>query len=448
MLRILSFLITVALLVTAAVWFAQRPGEVTVHWQGWRVDTNVPVLLLALAAVLFAFSLLFRLLVFVFGAPRRFIQSRRESRRRKGYLALMDGLSAVAAGDPALAARKAKAADSLLRDPPLTMLLSAQAAQLSGDATAARQHFTAMLDRPETAFLGLRGLLTQAIKAGDQAAALDYARRAHAINPDAPWLTATLFDLQARAGLWREAEDTLSHAERRGVFSSDEARRKKAVVLFERARQSLDGGDRKGAIKLLRQARDADPAFAEAAIRLATLLAQEGKHRRATGLLEDVWRFNPHPDLAKAYMGLWAHEDALQRLRRAETLAAAHPRHPESHIVVAEAALAAELWGQARSHLMTAAETHPSARIYRLLAEVEQRETGNETAVREWLAKAASAKADSVWLCRACATPAPQWLAACPACHGIDTIAWSDPLTPAAPQLPALTPDETAAAPG
>ena len=45
--------------------------------------------------------------------------------------------------------------------------LAAQAAQLNGDELAARKYFTAMLDRPETRFLGLRGLLTQALKTGD-----------------------------------------------------------------------------------------------------------------------------------------------------------------------------------------------------------------------------------------------------------------------------------------
>jgi hypothetical protein len=40
---------------------------------------------------------------------------------------------AVAAGDAAEAGRQAKRADALLGDPPLTMLLSAQAAQLNGD---------------------------------------------------------------------------------------------------------------------------------------------------------------------------------------------------------------------------------------------------------------------------------------------------------------------------
>jgi HemY protein len=446
MARTILFLVTVGLVIAAAVWFADRPGEVVVNWQGWRVDTNVPILVLGLLAILFAFSALFRLLVWIFATPRRMVRSRREKRQRKGYLALIDGLSAVAAGDPHQAHKKAKAADSLLKDPPLTMLLSAQAAQLTGDAEAAKKHFAAMLDRPETAFLGLRGLLTQALKEGDQAAALDYARRAHALNPDAPWLTATLFDLQARAGLWREAQDTLAEAERKGVFGADEARRKKAVVLHERAVQAEAAGDRKEAARLLRDAGKADPSFAAAATRLTGLLDADGKKRKAAGVIEDAWRFNATPDLAKAYMALYAGEAPLQRVRQAERLASVHATHPESHLVVAEAALEAKLWGQARNHLTTAAERRPTARVYRMLAQVEEQETGDAEAVRRWLAQAAEAKPEPVWLCRQCGIPATAWSTACPACHGIDTIAWSDPIAPPAPApLPSLHTEQPSA---
>lgn len=426
--RVLLYIVVVGILVVAAVWFAEHPGKVDIWWMGLYIGTNVPILLLAVFGLLLLLGLSFRLLEAVFGLPGRWGRSRRVARQRKGYLALIDGLSAVAAGDADQAWRNAKRADSLLRDPPLTMLLSAQAAQLSGDSDAAKQHFTAMLDRPETAFLGLRGLLTQAIKDGDQAAALDYARRARALNPDAPWLTATLFDLQARAGLWAEALDTLGHA--RNVFAPEEIRRKKAVVLFERSTQAESAGGIREASKLLREAIQADPGFVAANVRLAGLLAKDGKAKRAAGLLEDAWRFNPHPDLARTYLGLFPADDRLQRVRRAETLANANSGHVESHLVIAEAALAAELWGQARNHLMAAAELRPTSRVWRLLAEVEERETGNAEATRHWLAQAADAKSESGWLCRQCGTPAEAWSTACPSCRGIDTIAWMDAVTP------------------
>ncbi|WP_242442651.1 heme biosynthesis HemY N-terminal domain-containing protein [Magnetospirillum sp. 15-1] len=67
--RLLAFLILTGVVVAGAVWLADRPGEVTIHWLGWRVDTTVPVLLAALVLLLVALSVLNRLVRTVFGAP-------------------------------------------------------------------------------------------------------------------------------------------------------------------------------------------------------------------------------------------------------------------------------------------------------------------------------------------------------------------------------------------
>src|SRR5205085_12292096 len=50
---------------------------------------------------------------------------------------------------------------------PLTALLRAQTAQLRGDRDAARRSFEAMLDRPETELLGLRGLFLEAHRSNE-----------------------------------------------------------------------------------------------------------------------------------------------------------------------------------------------------------------------------------------------------------------------------------------
>ena len=80
---------------------------------------------------------------------------------------------------------------------------SAEAASRQGDAEAARRIYAALLDRRDTEFLGLRGLIGQTLRADDDAAALPLAERARALRPDAPWLAENLLRLQARAGDWQ-----------------------------------------------------------------------------------------------------------------------------------------------------------------------------------------------------------------------------------------------------
>ena len=177
MIRAIFLLLLLAAFMLGAAWFADRPGQVAIEWEGWRLSTSVPVLLAAIAISAAIMALLYRCWSALVGAPRAFGRWRRERRRRQGYVALTQGMVAVAAGDPDEARRQARRADVLLSEPPLTMLLSAQAAQLNGDENAAGRYFTQMLERRETEFLGLRGLLIQAMRKGDHERAIALARR-------------------------------------------------------------------------------------------------------------------------------------------------------------------------------------------------------------------------------------------------------------------------------
>src|SRR6185437_13656399 len=96
-------------------------------------------------------------------------------------------------------------------------------------------------------------------------------------------------------------------------------------------------------------------------------------------------------------------------------LAAANPDHIESQLVLAEAALKARLWGEARRHLARAgvhaeatAETPlPPARASRLMAEVEEAEHRDSARARFWLARAAAAAAiEPTYVCGKCGAEA------------------------------------------
>ena len=51
LLRTLIWFAIAAAAMLGAVWLAERPGNVTVEWRGWRLDTSVGVLLVAVAAL-------------------------------------------------------------------------------------------------------------------------------------------------------------------------------------------------------------------------------------------------------------------------------------------------------------------------------------------------------------------------------------------------------------
>ena len=279
MTRALWFLLKVAVVIAIAIWLADRPGTVSIHWLGYAVEAPFWVALLVTLAALGIAALGYRLLRALILAPRRIRRHSRARRRERGYRALTQGMVAIAAGDAPTARKMARKADGLLNEPPLTMLLSAQAAQLQGDERAAKQYFEAMLERPETAFLGMRGLLTQAIKSGDRVEALTLARKARALQPNTPWLLNTLYDLEARAGDWAAAEGTLQQAIQSGAIPTEEGRRHRAVLLLERSFEAERRGRADTALSHAQAAHDMLPGFVPAAVRLARRSPPTGPSR-------------------------------------------------------------------------------------------------------------------------------------------------------------------------
>ena len=427
MIRAIIGIVVVTALVAAAVFFADHPGRVEILWQGWQVQTSVAVL--AAAAILAALvaGLLFSVLSLIVDSPRRLMRARRERRRRTGYRALAQGMVAVAAGDPQEARRYAKRADLLLADPPLTLLLSAQAAQLDGDEGAAKKFFAAMLERPETEFLGLRGLLNQALREGDRSNALRLAARAMALRPGTRWAVLGRFDLEAREGRWEAARETLAKAAKRRLVPPAQARHHRGVILHELSCAALAGGDQRRAIGLAAEARGLTDDLATPAAHYAQLLLRERRIGRAAKAIERAWRITPHPDLARVYGAIHDREPPLTRVKSFERLAAQNPTARESYLALAEAAVDAQLWGEARRHLKDALATGATPRLCRLMARLEEAEHGELGPVREWLDRAVGATPDPRYVCASCGRESLDWRSLCPHCGAFDALSWRTP---------------------
>ncbi|MSP48678.1 MAG: heme biosynthesis protein HemY [Alphaproteobacteria bacterium] len=421
--RVLLYLVQLALIVTAAVWLADRPGEVRIDWLGWRVETSAAVLALLMVALAWALAVLRGLWRWMRRAPGAFVEARRERRREAGYEALGRGLAAVAAGDAVEARRLARKASGLLDEPPLTRLLSAQAAQLGGDEAEAERQFQAMRADPATEFLGLRGLLAKALRDGDRASAVALAERALELKPNAPWLLKQTFALQAEAGRWRAAMATLADAAGRGAVVKEAARRARTALLTALAEESADPGEAK---HLLVEAAELAPGFAPAATQLARLHAAAGAERKAIKGLERAWNAAPHPDVARAWLQLRAEAPPLDRLRWLQRLTRSQGDHREARLALAEAALDAQLWGAAR-HQLQDLVAQPTPRVVRLMARVEREERADVEGARAWLERIQSTGPDPAWVCGACGAQSTGWAARCGNCGAFDSLDWKSP---------------------
>lgn len=434
MLRVFWFLAVLAAVVALAVWLAGNPGHISADWRGHRIETSVAFLFVVMAAIAGGTALLYRIWLFLRRSPKTLKDVWRQRRRRQGYEALTRGMVAVAAGDAQEAGRHARRAETLLEEPPLTMLLSAQTAQLKGDDKAATEFFKAMADDPETAFLGVRGLLTQAMKKGNEAEALKLARRAYRLRPKSEWVSATLFDLQIAADQWQDALVTSDEQVRNRLLPMGEGKRRKALLAFEQSQVARTSGDAASELDYLKRACDQAPDLVPALVRIADRFTASGRRKKAAILLEKAWAASPHPDFVGPYLASQQAVDPLARVRAAEKLAAKHAGHPESCLALAEYAIGAKLWGEARRHLEAAGSSADTpdwdgcrGRAYRLLAALEEGEGTDPALAREWLKKASLAESDRAWVCGNCGNTTSAWTAVCGNCGTFDSFAWRTP---------------------
>lgn len=433
LLRVVVAVAILAGVLFVAGWLGANPGNVSVLWRGMRYDLSVTTAATALFLLLVVAALLTWLLLLITAVPGRVRAWRVNRARDKALTTLSRGLTAVAAGDARGAKVAARRIASLDANMPLGLLLQAQAAQLARDRTEAARAFAAMLRHPETEFLGLRGMLLLAshgeAPAGTDSLAL--AERAHALKPEAAWAADTLFDLRARAGAFDEAEAILKRAVKTNALSQQEAQRKRSVLWAQRSAEAEAQGLPDDALRYARRADDLAPGFAPVAVRLAELELKAGNDRRARLALERALSQGAHPELVAAYGALGgATEDPLKRVQRMERLLKLAPRSAEVRIGLADAAMAAELWGVARGHLEEARAmlgADAPAGLFRRLAALETAERGDREAEMHWLRDAAEARSDEAWTCRSCGAPAHRWTERCGSCGAFDGLEWRSP---------------------
>ena len=440
LIKVVLFVVGIAGLSLIASRMSDANGLMRITVAGWEFTLGalqIAVVVLCFAAVVW---LSLKLLGFL-GATFRFLNGDEtaisryfdRNRERKGYLALSEGLMALAAGESRLALTRAQAAEKLLGKPELTTLLVAQAAEAAGDYSRATRAYKALLTDEKTRFVGVRGLLKQKLAEGDTATALKLAEKAFELRPKHQETQDMLLQLQSDAGDWSGARATLGAKLKTGALPKDVYRRRDAVLALQEATVVISDSASIEAREAAIVANKLSPDLIPAAVLAAQSYVEKGDKKNATRVLKKAWEVQPHPDLAGAFAAIEPEETPQDRLKRFKALTSLQPRADETMMLLAELQLAAEDFPAARRALGDVATRHPTQRSLALLAAIARGEGADDATVRDLVSHALAAPRGPQWCCDKCQAAHGSWHPICDNCGGFDTLTWREPSATSAP---------------
>ena len=354
------------------------------------------VILLGAASVLGIIAA-WSLLLWLYRLPRRLKSGVGMRKRNRAIDAMEEALIAGAEGDADRARKASAQVRKLAGSTDLGHIISATAAEASGDVDEAAHHYEAMLNSPKTRPTGQRGIAQTKLATGDLPGAVEAAKEAFDANPRARWAFDTLFKALVADFRWTEARDVLEKGRAAKHVDGEVLRRRRAVLLAAESDYWMDQGQHDKALELAQASLKDAPDFAPAAAIAAHELSRQGGQKKAAKLLESAYAAHPHPALSTAYLDLYPGESLATQGERIRRFAQLSPGHRESRLLLAAHQLRAGKAVEAWSGLSPmVADGTPTARLCLMAAEAE-RALGNERDARMWLERAATAPHELDW---------------------------------------------------
>ena len=464
--RLVWLILLVLVAGALASWLASQPGMLQLVWLGYQLEmrTSLAVALVVVLGLIVIFA--DRLLRGLLDLPGLLGRNLARRRAAQGHRALALGMIAVSAGEPAEAYRQASRAQRLLSAPQLTDLLSAQAANLSGDHRAAGRYFTSLTGNADTAFLGHIGLARLALEDDRSDDALAEAQKALSLRPKSALAARQVMVLQAERGNWDAALPALNvmalnlptpqmttpntKTPNAKVGADDEdaqvIARHRAALNFLLAREGVpefmgaestgggfmetgsSGPVHSSTVNQLQTALAAWPAFWPAAILLADIYLAAAAPRKAVKSLEAAFRAMPHAAIATRLQTAWNSNEGKTVARLLKLVAASGDTAHEARSVVAAVALAHGLIGEAGRLIGEIPDAERDAATWRLAAQLaESGDNPDPAAANKALRMAGEAPRPRRWQCTSCQQLHDRWQAHCAGCAGFATLDWRRP---------------------
>jgi HemY protein len=298
MINLLLLLVFLACIGVGAAWIAENPGQLTIHFGDYRIDTSLAVITGVVVCASLAIMASYAVLAHLFHLPGAWVQRKSLKHYREGMKELTWSVASLAASDIASAQTHTKKAEKWLGVTPITLLLSTQIARSKGDDAHKHELLEKMLEFKETEYLSARLLSESAGKQKLLPKALALAQHASAVNPHEHVAALSVVSLHTKLGQWSDAMRALDNCARKIKLPRSKLNRLRGVILYAQTQAWLEEGNDSSALgsakKMLRYLPDFPPAI----IMAAECYHENHATDKAIKLLLSGWERTAHPDIA------------------------------------------------------------------------------------------------------------------------------------------------------
>ncbi len=255
MITIIALLLTVTAFGLVGAWFGENPGEISVIWQGYKIETSVEILLLIIFISALLLVILYRFCSELWNFPGNIRNRRTIKNYQLALNSLTKTVAALASSDIDSAANHTKSIEKSLGASPLTLMLRAQISKSAGNDNETRILLEKLLEYPETEYLAATSLSDAAHKQKLLPDALNFAKRAYLAKTNHAAGAWKLLSAYIEDGKFQEAEIHTETARKNRAFSRADLKKAKGEIALKQAKNELAANRIENATLLAKKAK-------------------------------------------------------------------------------------------------------------------------------------------------------------------------------------------------
>ncbi len=344
------------------------PGDLVITVMGWRFHAPLWLGLIGILFISFVVFLIFLSVRFLFLLPSRISAHFATRRMKKGLTVLTQFMTGYYAQDHTNMVSKCGELECSFPSPVVGLWCRAMMIKKQPNPSKAELHslYKTLKNTEGGKFLGLYGLIELADKDRDTIAFRKLLEEAFTACPSSEWAKYQLVTFYLEEGVWEKAKKYIDILDPRSSFEKERKSRAKAQLWLLKAHE--EGRPSSEKKEFLMEAHEACPTYAPGAIAFAEELVDKGKRAKALSVLEEAWKSHPRREIGEAYLAQALGNDPVAAFEMARTLISWAPEDNTARFLVINAALRAQLWGEAEKYLKEVDSVHAEPSYYELYA--------------------------------------------------------------------------------